>query len=82
MVDNICPICLEEKFDAKAELQCDHCLCLPCLETFLNTQVYPKKCPMCRAQLKEFTVKAISSSFKSFTLNLDSSSSGIMIFKT
>ena len=67
----LCPICLEDDISAKAEFQCKHYVCLPCLENLLNVLVYPKTCPMCRELIRKFTVKPYSSSFKRFEIFLN-----------
>ena len=70
----LCPCCLDEdSFDAIAEFQCNHILCLPCLEKFLNADMFPKKCPMCRKKVVRFVIKGLVEHFDYFTMKIKSS---------
>ena len=65
-----CPCCLEDSFDAIAKLQCNHMICLPCLEKFLNVDRFPKICPMCRERVSKFIIKGLDEKFDHYTLKI------------
>ena len=68
--EETCPICIEKSLEAAAVLNCNHIVCFPCLEVYLNMDIYPKKCPICRCYIEKFTVKKIAENFVTYRMRL------------
>ena len=69
-LEEMCPICHEDKYSAYAVIQCNHKICSSCLERHLNTDVFPKKCPICRALITRFTIRIIEDDLKFIVLTI------------